>query len=168
MISDALLGLTAAIKRICPSNSCSRTARCAGLCCGCRLHFLPNSLSNVPKASKDLVSATMKGVFVIQKAELERAHWKQVTEMLRKQPPETRCWSSPMVVGPPSRQQAQVELSSSPLKPQRPHRSLSDTYSDQSLWIIGATQSAIRSLLLTVPANLPKGHRTYNKDPHAI
>ena len=61
-----------------------------------------------------------------------------------------------------------AELSSSTLKPQRPHRSLSDTYSDQSLWKIGATQSAARSLLLTVPANLPKGHRTYNEDPHAV
>lgn len=163
MISNALLGLTAAIKRICQSSSWSRPARWAALRSKCTLHKLRNLLSHDPigeafsegVASKELVTVAMKEVFVIQKGEQDRAHWKQVTEMLHKQPPETRCWSSPMVVGPPSLQQAQAKLSSSPLKAQRTHRSLSDRYSDQSLWMIGATQSAVRSHLLSAPANLP-------------
>jgi putative transposase len=53
----------------------------------CRVHFLRNLLSHVPKAGQDMVAAAMKAVFVIQKPEQVRAHWHQVTEMLRKQFP---------------------------------------------------------------------------------
>jgi putative transposase len=73
----AHLGLTAAIKRMFQGCSWQR----------CRVHFLRNLLSHVPKAGQDMVAAAMKAVFVIQKPEQVRAHWQQVTEMLRKQFP---------------------------------------------------------------------------------
>jgi putative transposase len=77
VISDAHLGLTAAIKRMFQGCSWQR----------CRVHFLRNLLSHVPKAGQDMVAAAMKAVFVIQKPEQVRAYWQQVTEMLRKQFP---------------------------------------------------------------------------------
>ena len=77
VISDAHLGLKAAIKRMFQGCSWQR----------CRVHFLRNLLSHVPKAGQDMVAAAMKAVFVIQKPEQVRAHWQQVTEMLRKQFP---------------------------------------------------------------------------------
>jgi putative transposase len=77
VISDAHLGLTAAIKRMFQGCSWQR----------CRVHFLRNLLSHVPKAGQDMVAAAMKAVFVIQMPEQVRAHWQQVTEMLRKQFP---------------------------------------------------------------------------------
>jgi putative transposase len=79
VISDAHLGLTAAIKRMFQGCSWQR----------CRVHFRRNLLSHVPKAGQDMVAAAMKAVFVIQKPEQVRAHWQQVTEMLRKQFPGT-------------------------------------------------------------------------------
>jgi len=77
VISDAHLGLTAAIKRMFQGCSWQR----------CRVHFLRNLLSHVPKAGQDMVAAAMKAVFVIQAPDQVRAHWKRVTEMLRKQFP---------------------------------------------------------------------------------
>ena len=56
VISDAHLGLTAAIKRMFQGCSWQR----------CRVHFLRNLLSHVPKAGQDMVAAAMKAVFVIQ------------------------------------------------------------------------------------------------------
>ena len=78
VISDAHLGLTAAIKRM-----------FQGCCCWqrCRVHFLRNLLSHVPKAGQDMVAAAMKAVFVIQAPDQVRAQWQRVTEMLRKQFP---------------------------------------------------------------------------------
>jgi putative transposase len=77
VISDAHLGLTAAIKRMFQGSSWQR----------CRVHFLRNLLSHVPKAGQDMVAAAMKAVFVIQAPDQVRAHWQRVTEMLRKQFP---------------------------------------------------------------------------------
>jgi len=77
VISDAHLGLTAAIKRMFQGCSWQR----------CRVHFLRNLLSHVPKAGQDMVAAAMKAVFVIQAPDQVRAHWQRVTEMLRKQFP---------------------------------------------------------------------------------
>ena len=77
VISNAHLGLTAAIKRMFQGSSWQR----------CRVHFLRNLLSQVPKTGQDMVAAAMKAVFVIQKPQQVRAHWQQVTEMLRKQFP---------------------------------------------------------------------------------
>ena len=77
VISDAHLGLTAAIKRMFQGCSWQR----------CRVHFLRNMLSHVPKAGQDMVAAAMKAVFVIQAPDQVRAHWQRVTEMLRKQFP---------------------------------------------------------------------------------
>ena len=58
-------------------------------CCWqlCRVHFLRNLLSHVPKAGQDMVAAAMKAVFVIQAPDQVRAHWQRVTEMLCKQFP---------------------------------------------------------------------------------
>jgi len=77
VISDAHLGLTAAIKRMFQG------------CCWlrCRLHFLSNLLGHAPKAGHDMVGAAMKAVFAIQAPDQVRAHWQRVTEMLRKQIP---------------------------------------------------------------------------------
>ena len=77
VISDAHLGLTAAIKRMFQGSSWQR----------CRVHFLRNLLSHVPKAGQDMVAAAMKAVFVIQAPDQVRAHWQRVTAMLRKQFP---------------------------------------------------------------------------------
>ena len=77
VISDAHLGLTAAIKRMFQGCSWQR----------CRVHFLRNLLSHVPTAGQDMVAAAMKAVFVIQAPDQVRAHWTRVTEMLRKQFP---------------------------------------------------------------------------------
>jgi putative transposase len=78
VISDAHLGLNAAIKRMFQGCSWQR----------CRVHFLRNLLSLVPKAGQDMVGAAMKAVFVIQAPDNQvRAHWQRVTEMLRKQLP---------------------------------------------------------------------------------
>jgi putative transposase len=77
VISDAHMGLTAAIKRMFQGCSWQR----------CRVHVLRNLLSHVPKAGQDMVAAAMKAVFVIQAPDQVRAHWQRVTEMLRKQFP---------------------------------------------------------------------------------
>jgi putative transposase len=73
VISDAHLGLTAAMKRMFQSCAWQR----------CLVHFLRNLLSHVPKAGQDMVAAAMKAVFVIQALD----YWQRVTEMLRKQFP---------------------------------------------------------------------------------
>jgi putative transposase len=77
VISDAHSGLTKAIRRQLQGCSWQR----------CRVHFLRNLLSHVPKAGQDMVAAAMKAVFVIQAPDQVRAHWQRVTEMLRKQFP---------------------------------------------------------------------------------
>jgi putative transposase len=77
VISDAQLGLTAAIKQMFRGSSWQR----------CRVHFLRNLLSHDPKAGQDMVAAAMKAVFCIQAPEHVRAHWQRVNEMLRKQFP---------------------------------------------------------------------------------
>ncbi|MCS5693974.1 IS256 family transposase [Cyanobium sp. FGCU-6] len=77
VISDAHLGLTAAIRRMFQGCSWQR----------CRVHFLRNLLSHVHKAGQDMVAAAMKAVFVIQAPDQVRAHWQRVTVMLRKQFP---------------------------------------------------------------------------------
>ena len=77
VISDAHLGLTASIRRMFQGCCWQR----------CRVHFLRNLLSHVPKAGQDMVAAAMKAVFVIQAPDQVRAHWQWVTEMSRKQFP---------------------------------------------------------------------------------
>ncbi len=80
MISDAHLGLTAAIKRL--FQGCSWQ--------GCRVHVLRNLPSHVPKTGQNMVAAAMMAVFVIQAPDPVRAHRQRVTEMLRKQFPSAR------------------------------------------------------------------------------
>jgi len=87
VISDAHMRLTAAIKRMFQGCSWRRTERCAALRSLCRLHFLRNLLSHVPKAGQDMVAAAIKAVFVIKAPDQVRAHWQRVNEMLRKQFP---------------------------------------------------------------------------------
>ena len=85
MISDANLELTAAVKRMFQGCNWRRTERCAALRSLCRVHFLRNLLSHIPKAGQDMVAAAMKAVFMIQAPDQVRAHWQRVTVMLRKQ-----------------------------------------------------------------------------------
>jgi putative transposase len=59
VISDAHLGLTAAIRRMFQGSSWRRTARGAAWRSLCRVHFLRNLLSHVPKAGQDMVAAAM-------------------------------------------------------------------------------------------------------------
>lgn len=59
VISDAHLGLTAAIKRMFQGCSRRRTERCAALRSLCRVHFLRNLHSHVPKAGQDMVAVAM-------------------------------------------------------------------------------------------------------------
>jgi putative transposase len=77
VISDAHLGLTAAIKRMFQGCCWQRS----------RVHFLRNLPSHVPKAGQDMVSAAMKALFVIQAPDQVRGHCQRVAEMLRKQFP---------------------------------------------------------------------------------
>ena len=55
----------------------------------CRVHFLRNLLSHVPKAGQDMV-------FVIQDPDQVCAHWQRVTVMLRKQFPPGSGKMSPL------------------------------------------------------------------------
>jgi transposase-like protein len=59
VISDAHLGLTAATKRMFQGCCWRRTERCTALRSLCRVHFLRNLLSHVPKAGQDMVAAAM-------------------------------------------------------------------------------------------------------------
>jgi transposase-like protein len=59
VISDAHLGLTAAIRRMFQGGSWRRTERCAALRSLCRVHFLRNLLSHVPKAGQGMMAAAM-------------------------------------------------------------------------------------------------------------
>jgi putative transposase len=52
-------GLTAAIKRMFQCCSWRRPGGCAGWQSLCRVHFLRNLLSHVPKAGQDMVAAAM-------------------------------------------------------------------------------------------------------------
>ena len=77
VISDAHLGLTAAIRRMLQGCSWQR----------CWVHFLHNLLSHVPKACQDMVSAAMKAVFVTLASDQVRGHWQRDTGMPRMQFP---------------------------------------------------------------------------------
>jgi transposase-like protein len=68
VISYTYLGLTAAIKRMFQGCSWRRTERCVTLRSLCRVHFLRNLLSHVPKAGQDMVAAVMKAVPVMEAA----------------------------------------------------------------------------------------------------
>jgi transposase-like protein len=59
VISDAHLGLTAAIKRMFQGCCWRRTERSAALRSLCRVHFLRNFLSHVPKAGRNMVTAAI-------------------------------------------------------------------------------------------------------------
>ena len=49
----------------------------------CRVHFLRNALSLVPKAAQQLVAATIRTVFAQPTAEAARQQWRQVADSFR-------------------------------------------------------------------------------------
>jgi putative transposase len=81
VISDAHLWLTASINRMFQGCCWQR----------CRVHFLRNLLSHVPKAGQDMVAAAMKAVFVIQVPDQVRAHWQRVTRDAAQAVPDRRA-----------------------------------------------------------------------------
>lgn len=77
VISDAHAGLKKAIARCCQGTSWQR----------CRVHFARNLLVKVPKASKDMVAAALRSVFVQPEAQAVEQQWEQVITMLTKKFP---------------------------------------------------------------------------------
>jgi putative transposase len=71
--SDAHEGLRQAIGAVLHGASWQR----------CRVHFLRNALSLVPKAAQHLVAATIRTVFAQPTPEAARAQWRQVAEGFR-------------------------------------------------------------------------------------
>ena len=49
----------------------------------CRVHFMPNALSLVPKAAQQMVGATIRTVFVQPDAESAREQWRRVADSFR-------------------------------------------------------------------------------------
>jgi transposase-like protein len=73
VISDAHQGLKGAIAAVLQGASWQR----------CRVHFVRNALSVVPKAAQQMVAATIRTVFVQPDAALAREHWRRVADGFR-------------------------------------------------------------------------------------
>src|SRR5665213_520948 len=73
VISDAHSGLKAAIARVCSGAAWQR----------CRVHCMRNVLSHVPKASAEMVAATVRTIFAQPDAASTRAHLRVVADTLR-------------------------------------------------------------------------------------
>ncbi|HWC09732.1 MAG TPA: IS256 family transposase, partial [Acidimicrobiales bacterium] len=73
VISDAHVGLKAAIARVFSGASWQR----------CRVHLMRNVLSKVPRASAEMVAATVRTVFAQPDAAATRAHLRAVADTLR-------------------------------------------------------------------------------------
>jgi len=71
--SDSHEGLKGAIEAVLQGASWQR----------CRVHWMRNALSMVPKAEQALVAATIRTVFAQPTPELVREHWRKVTETFR-------------------------------------------------------------------------------------
>lgn len=76
-ISDAHEGLKHAIAAVLTGASWQR----------CRVHFMRNALSHVPKGSQPMVSAAIRTIFAQPDQNSARNHLKQISEMLSKQFP---------------------------------------------------------------------------------
>ena len=77
VISDAHEGLRQAIGAVLHGASWQR----------CRVHFLRNALSLVPKAAQPLVAATIRTVFAQPTPEAARQQWRQVADSFRERWP---------------------------------------------------------------------------------
>lgn len=73
VISDAHRGLKGAIEKVLVGASWQR----------CRVHFMRNSLSLVPKAAQQMVGATIRTVFAQPEAESARQQWRRVADGFR-------------------------------------------------------------------------------------
>jgi transposase-like protein len=77
VVSDAHEGLRAAIGAVLHGASWQR----------CRVHFLRNALALVPKATQQLVAATIRTVFAQPTEEAARRQWRQVADGFRERWP---------------------------------------------------------------------------------
>lgn len=77
VISDAHEGLRQAIGAVLHGTSWQR----------CRVHFLRNALSLVPKGAQPLVAATIRTVFAQPTAEAARQQWRQMADSFRERWP---------------------------------------------------------------------------------
>ena len=71
--SDAHQGLKSAIEKVVPGASWQR----------CRVHFMRNALSLVPKAAQQMVGATIRTVFAQPEAESACEQWRRVADGFR-------------------------------------------------------------------------------------
>lgn len=71
--SDSHRGLKSAIETVLQGASWQR----------CRVHFMRNALSSVPKAAQQMVGATIRTVFVQPEARSAREQWRRVAEGFR-------------------------------------------------------------------------------------
>jgi putative transposase len=72
VVSDAHVGLTKAVDRICQGCSWHR----------CRVHFARNLLQTVPKAQQEMVAVALRSVFTQHSRSAVVEQWDQVTAML--------------------------------------------------------------------------------------
>ncbi len=79
--SDAHRGLKSAIERVLQGASWQR----------CRVHFMRNALSLVPKAAHQMVGATIRTVFAQPDARSAREQWRRVSDGFRPRFPKLAC-----------------------------------------------------------------------------
>jgi len=79
--SDAHRGLKSAVQTVLVGASWQR----------CRVHFMRNALSLVPKAAQQMVGATIRTVFAQPDAESAREQWRRVSDGFRCRFPRLAC-----------------------------------------------------------------------------
>ena len=79
--SDAHRGLKSAVEAVLVGASWQR----------CRVHFMRNALSLVPKAAQQMVGATIRTVFAQPDAESAREQWRRVSDGFRCRFPKLAC-----------------------------------------------------------------------------
>ncbi len=79
--SDAHRGLKSAIEKVLAGASWQR----------CRVHFMRNALSLVPKAAQQMVGATIRTVFAQPDAQSAREQWRRVADGFRPRFPKLAC-----------------------------------------------------------------------------
>ena len=77
VISDAHTGLKKAISTVFQGSACQR----------CRVHFMRNVLSIVPRASQDMVASVIRTIFAQPDAKHVQAQFDEVTRMLERTHP---------------------------------------------------------------------------------
>ena len=79
--SDAHRGLKGAIEEVLVGAAWQR----------CRVHFMRNALSLVPKAAQQMVGATIRTVFAQPDSESAREQWRRITDGFRSRFPRLAC-----------------------------------------------------------------------------